>query len=298
MVSIAQLGYLGLSVSDLDGWERFAQEILGLQSNGRNPDGSLSLRMDEYYQRFILYPNGDDDLAYYGWEVTDGKELQALAAQLEAAGVEVRAGTEDESRARRVVELIKFKDPNGVASEAFYGPLQSFERPFKSPRPISGFVTGTMGLGHTILMVDNLERSIEFYRDVLGMRLSDFVDLDLGGKRINIPFFHCNRRHHTIALIAPPKPRKRLNHIMLQLKSLDDVGATYYLCQERSVPLVMTLGRHTNDHMVSFYLRTPSGFAIEYGWGAREVDDRIWHVQSHRAGSIWGHIPASQEGLL
>lgn len=76
---------------------------------------------------------------------------------------------------------------------------------------------------------------------------------------------------------------------MLQLQSLDDVGATYDLCQTQEVPIAMKLGKHTNDHMVSFYLRTPSGFNVEYGWGAREVDDSIWQVQVHTAGSIWGH---------
>jgi len=49
------------------------------------------------------------------------------------------------------------------------------------------------------------------------------------------------------------------------------------------------LGRHTNDHMLSFYMRTPSGFEVEYGWGARTVDDAAWHVQRHQAPSIWGH---------
>ena len=76
---------------------------------------------------------------------------------------------------------------------------------------------------------------------------------------------------------------------IIQAKSLDDVGSTYYLCQDQKVPITMNLGRHTNDHMVSFYLRTPSGFAVEYGWGAREVDDGIWQVQLHTSGSIWGH---------
>jgi hypothetical protein len=45
----------------------------------------------------------------------------------------------------------------------------------------------------------------------------------------------------------------------------------------------MNLGKHTNDHMVSFYLRTPSGFNVEYGWGAREMDDATWQVQVHTA---------------
>jgi extradiol dioxygenase len=102
-------------------------------------------------------------------------------------------------------------------------------------------------------------------------------------------FYHSHPRHHSLAFIESPKVDKRLNQFMLQAKSLDDVGSTYYLCQDREVPITMTLGRHTNDHMTSFYLQTPSGFAVEYGWGAREVDDTTWQVQMHTSGSIWGH---------
>lgn len=76
---------------------------------------------------------------------------------------------------------------------------------------------------------------------------------------------------------------------MLQVQSIDDLGVAYDLCQDHGVPINRGLGRHTNDHMVSFYVRTPSGFEVEYGWGARTVDDRTWQVQMHHSGSIWGH---------
>ena len=122
------------------------------------------------------------------------------------------------------------------------------------------------------------------------MRISDFVNISPAPKvKIKVGFFHCNPRHHTIAFAQMPGMSKRLHHFMLQLQSLNDVGTTYDLCQAQEVPIVMKLGKHTNDHMVSFYLRTPSGFNIEYGWGAREVDDATWQVQVHTAGSIWGH---------
>ena len=132
MASVTQLGYLGLSVSDVNEWERFATQILGLQANGRDDDGSLFLRMDEYHHRFIVHPNGNDDLAYMGWEVTDEQALQAMIEQLRAAGVEVRQGTQAEVETRRVAGLIRFQDPSGMASEIFYGPLVNFERPFQS----------------------------------------------------------------------------------------------------------------------------------------------------------------------
>src|SRR2546422_11145519 len=92
MVSVTQLGYLGLSVSNVDEWERFATQILGLQANGREADGSLFLRMDEYHHRFIVHPTGKDDLAYIGWEVATEEALQAMVAQLTAAGVAGAAG--------------------------------------------------------------------------------------------------------------------------------------------------------------------------------------------------------------
>lgn len=290
MTSVTQLGYLGINVRDIAAWERFATEVLGLAVNGRGNDGSLFLRMDEYHHRFLIHPTGKDDLAYIGWEVATEEAMASMAERLQRAGVEVRPGTSAEAEARRVAGLITFADPSGIASEVFYGPLVNFEKPFQSPRPISGFKTGEMGLGHFVLAVDDLERSIHFYRDVLGMRISDLVRFEMTpGVRSTFAFFHCNPRHHTLAFwAAPQKPAQRLRHFMLQLKSLDDVGATYYLCQDKGL-INRTLGRHTNDHMVSFYMRSPSGFEVEYGWGAREVDDATWQVQMHTAGAVWGH---------
>ncbi len=282
MASITQLGYIGISVSNIEEWEHFATEVLGLQSNGVGDDGNLTLRMDEYSQRFVLSPGGKDDIDYVGFQVTDEPALQEMAEQLRQAGVEVTMGTSDEAKARKVEGLIKFDDPEGTPTEVYYGPPISFDRPFNSPRAISGFVTGEQGLGHVVYHVENLDRAVAFYRDVLGMKISDFIR--------NLVFFHCNPRHHTLALIEGKRP-KRLNHFMVQTQSINDVGATYDLVQDQEIWITRGLGRHTNDHMTSFYMKTPSGFDVEYGWGARTVDDTTWQVQRHENGSIWGHRP-------
>ncbi|HEX3408779.1 MAG TPA: VOC family protein [Candidatus Binataceae bacterium] len=292
MVRVTQLGYLGLTVSKLDEWERFATAVLGLQLAGRTEDGALLLRMDEYHHRFIVSEGDDDDLAFAGWEVPDQPSLAALALQIKAGGIEVESGSAEEAARRGVADLIKFTDPSGTPMEAYYGPLISFENPFRSPRTISGFDTGTMGLGHIVLRVDDAQKSLGFYRDVLGMRISDFIDLKMRRGRptdnIRLTFMHCNPRHHSIAFGAIPVP-KRLLHFMLQVKSIDDVGSTLYAAQDGGAEISASLGRHTNDHMVSFYMRTPAGFEVEYGYGARTIDDSIWKVERHEAPSIWGH---------
>ncbi len=290
MASVSQLGYLGLNVSDLGEWERFATELLGLAVVDKTPQGFF-MRMDEYHHRFIVQQNSDDDVAFIGWEVADQHALQQLERQLNADGVETIHGSAEEARARGVIELLKFKDPSGIPTEAYYGPLMNFREPFKSPRPLSGFETGAMGLGHIVIRVDDAQRSLHFYRDVLGMRISDFVELPPGhrlGRQLSLAFMHCNPRHHSLAFGELPVP-KRLLHFMLQTKTLDDVCSTMYLAQDRGIPITGSLGRHTNDHMVSFYMRSPSGFEVEYGFGARTVDDSTWKVQQHYSGSMWGH---------
>ena len=282
MASVTQLGYVGLSVSNVEEWEHFATEVLGLQSNGIDSDGNLTLRMDEYSHRFIIQPTGKDDIGFVGWQVTDEPALRAMAEQLRQAGIEVSEGSDDEKKSRRVEGFIKFDDPEGTPTEIFYGPPISFDRPFNSPRAISGFVTSEQGMGHVVLHVEDLDRTVKFYRDVLGMKISDFIR--------NLAFFHCNPRHHSLALIEG-KRDKRLNHFMIQAQSMNDVGTTYDMVLDQEMPLTRGLGRHTNDHMTSFYMKTPSGFDVEYGWGARTVDDATWQVQRHEKGSIWGHRP-------
>ena len=71
MASVTQLGYVGIGASNVEEWEHFATDVLGLQSNGIDDEGNLSLRMDEYSHRFIIKPNGKDDVEFVGWQVTD-----------------------------------------------------------------------------------------------------------------------------------------------------------------------------------------------------------------------------------
>jgi 2,3-dihydroxybiphenyl 1,2-dioxygenase len=137
------------------------------------------------------------------------------------------------------------------------------------------------------MSVKSRDQSFQFYRDVIGLELSDWVHPQ-GDTSRTLTFMHCNARHHSLAFLEVDMP-KRLHHFLLEVERLDDVGATHDLCQDRDIPIVISLGRHTNDGMLSFYMETPSGFSVECGWGATEIDARSWRVQQHMSGSIWGH---------
>ncbi|MBV1961837.1 MAG: VOC family protein, partial [Immundisolibacteraceae bacterium] len=241
--------------------------------------------------RIITVADDRDDICLIGWEVLNDKVLETMVERLTAAGVEVSRGSEQQCAAKQVSGLVQFVEPNGIASEIYYGPVVRPEITFNSPRGISGFNAGLQGMGHFVLAVDDYDTTYNFYREVLGMGLSDYLDFEMmPGFRAFVAFLHCNPREHTLAFAQAPAP-KRLLHFMVEASSLDEVGTTYDLCQDKQIPISMTLGRHTNDYMLSFYAKTPSGFDVEFGAGARTVDPETWTVQRHNSVSIWGHRP-------
>lgn len=296
---IEALGYVGLEVSDFDAWRTFACDELGLQWSDRE-DGAVDLRIDDYASRIRLHQGPRDDLAYAGWEVKDAQALATLATRLRAQGIAVEEADAEAAADRRVHELIRFTDPEGNAHEAFYGPLQRTNTPFVSPIG-ARFKTGRQGLGHLVLSCRDKPAMMAFFIDLLGFRLSDHIKTEVvPGRPLEISFMRCNGRHHSLALAPVPIPKK-IVHLMVETTTVDDVGRALDRCMKAGRHLTFTLGRHSNDDMLSFYPLTPSGFDLEYGWGGLEVDDQTWHVLTHHANSAWGHVyqrpprPANRE---
>ncbi len=275
------LGYAGFGSDKLDDWRQFGTSLVGLQAVERGPQ-LLAFRMDDRKQRIVIDRSMADGARFFGWEVADGTALDALAAKLETAHVDVTAGPQALADMRRVRALISFRDPAGNRLEAFHG-AEIDDAPFCPGRSISGFRTGPLGLGHAVLTVDNIDPMMAFYVDVLGFGLSDYMQ-----KPFRAYFFHVNARHHSLALIETGK--NGMHHLMVELFSLDDVGQSYDVALSEPDRVSVTLGRHTNDFMTSFYCKTPSSFMVECGWGGREIDPATWQpVEMQDGPSLWGH---------
>lgn len=274
------LGYAGFGSDKLEDWRHFGTNLVGFEAVERG-NLLLSFRMDDRKQRIVIDRAAGDGSRFFGWEVADAAALDALAARLEGAGVVVSAEPQTLADARRVRALISFHDPAANRLEVFHG-AETDDTPFRPGRSISGFRTGPLGLGHVVLTVANIAPVMAFYVDVLGFRLSDYIE-----KPFRAYFFHVNPRHHSLALIETGN--SGMHHLMVELFSLDDVGQGYdvAIAEDR---VNVTLGRHTNDFMTSFYAKTPSSFMLECGWGGREIDPASWQpVEMTHGPSLWGH---------
>ena len=292
-MTISSLGYLRIAAADVGAWREYGVKVLGMvEGAGTDPD-ALYLRMDDFPYRLVVVPGERDHLAASGWECANAAELDDIRRRLDGAGVPYKEGTAEELAERRVDGLITFEDPCGSRLEVFHGIALEHRR--LVPPYGHRFVTGEQGLGHVVLSTTDDEASLRFYRDVLGFRLRDsmrfapeVVGRPKDGKPVWLRFFGCNPRHHSLAFLPFPT-ESGIVHLMIEVASADDVGLCHDRALRRKVPMSATLGRHVNDLMLSFYMKTPGGFDIEYGCEGRAVDDETWVARESTAVSLWGH---------
>ena len=248
--------------------------------------------MDDRPARVVVRPGAVERLVTVGWEVRDRETWRTVVRQLEDAGAPVKHASAAEADERRVQELVFTEDPSGTQLEVFHGPALVHSKLLTTHG--ARFVTGGQGLGHVVLPTTNAEAAYEFYTQVLGFRSRGAFRLPPGlpgappDGRSFVRFLSCNERHHALAL-APWPQDNGIIHFMLEVTELDDVGMALDRLYKRAFPLSSTLGRHSNDEMVSFYVATPSGFDIELGCFGRRVKEDGYTAEDITRDSTWGH---------
>lgn len=296
-MKVKSLGYVVIETRDLASWSRFATEILGLMPAPSPRDDVLLFRMDDRPFRFWIQRGERDAFVQPGWEFATAAAFDAAVERLRAAGRPVELASPAEARERQVTALARSSDPAGYGMEFYHGRVLDY-LPFNSPAGVSRFVTGeagAMGLGHVVLAALNFDEVHAFYKTVLGLGDTDLGRFYLAGGGADDPgvafaFLHAdNNRHHSLALGQLPPNESRLVHMMVEVATVDDVGRALERAQKNGVRISSTLGRHVNDKMLSFYIRSPSGFDIEYGCHGLQIDPATWITTTSLPVSDWGH---------
>lgn len=281
---IESLNYLGFNSPKIQEWSRFGPEVIGLEiADDQWGDGSLRFRMDDAAYRIAIHPGNEDEFAYIGWGVSGPTELAAALSVINGAGFKINEADDALLKIRGVADMFWFNDPFGVRQEISWGQLNA-RRPFRPGRAHNGFVTGQGGLGHIALLVPEIKEAEKFYVDVLKFQISDEINSD----GLQMRFYHCNERHHSLAFVQIPG-LSGIHHVMMEVESIDDLGRVMDLADDGKVELTRRLGRHVNDEMVSIYIKTPTKFEIEYGCYARVLSRDSNLPRTYDKGSVWGH---------
>ncbi|MCV7055099.1 biphenyl-2,3-diol 1,2-dioxygenase [Mycolicibacterium gilvum] len=290
MSDIKSLGYVKVQATDLPRWRQFAFGVLGFaQGSGPEPD-ALYLRMDERAARIIVVPGDVDRIVTAGWEVRDRRGLEAVMRALDAAGTPFKELSLAEADARRVEEVIAFEDPAGNSLEVFHGAVLDHS-PVVTPYG-ARFVTGAQGLGHVVIPALDVNGLFDFYTQVLGFKSRGAFRVPTPPEYgpVRVRFLGVNQRHHSLAICPAATVRDpKLVHLMVEVDTLDAVGQALDRVHKDGFQLSSTLGRHTNDKMVSFYVRAPGDWDIELGTEGMLVDESSYTAEEITADSYWGH---------
>jgi 2,3-dihydroxybiphenyl 1,2-dioxygenase len=287
-----ELGYVGVEVPDPGSLAPFFGEVVGLVPGEPIGGGASTWRNDARAHRIIVQPGPANDAAFVGFEATDDGAFDAVTTRLASSGYDVSGGTDRDLAARRVKRLARTIAPWGIPMEIVLG-LEDASTPFASPLTPGGFLTDAVGFGHVVFATTAFDESHDFLVRGLGMAQSDWLEMDIAaGVQLEVRFYHCNERHHSVALAkAPFELPQKLHHLMFETNVRDDVGAAFDRVWATDLTIANGLGRHDNDGMFSFYVVSPAGFQVEVGHGARAISDPWKDDRRYDRISAWGHQP-------
>lgn len=286
--TIKELSYIGIEASDLDAWSGYLGHLLGAMP-AREEENIRTFRLDEYVHRHIITKGPKNDISFAGYDCGSDTDLDEVVVLLRAKGHDVTEGDEALCAERGVRRLFWTLDPEGIRVELISG-LQRAAQPYANDLNRHGFLTQQGGAGHMFLLCSpgGMGKMLDFYGD-LGFKISDHIKEEVAPEVfLDATFTHCNGRHHTLAFAETPAPFK-LHHFLIENNSREDVGWAWDRITKAEVPIMLTLGMHSNDEMFSFYSHSPSGVGVEFGWGGVIIDDDTWEVAQYDSISKWGH---------
>jgi catechol-2,3-dioxygenase len=116
------------------------------------------------------------------------------------------------------------------------------------------------GLGHVGVFVQDMPTMIDFYRDFLGLQLTNRASDD------RIVFFsaHPETEHHELALVKSPDGQKtHAQQISWRVGSLADLKAFHTQIKERGLPISRVV---SHGNAFGCYFDDPEGNRLEVYW--------------------------------
>ena len=126
-------------------------------------------------------------------------------------------------------------------------------------------------IGHVVLMVRDLEKSVKFYTKVLGFRVSDVYPPSMVPGRM--VFMRCAADHHGVALVGGAKEASNsneLNHMAFEVSTIDEVFSARDHLEKHEVK-ISYLGRRRAGCQVAVEFFDPDDHMLEIYWGIDQI---------------------------
>lgn len=280
MLHIAKIGYAGFDTPDVDAMLAYYTQVIGLTLVERGDDGAAYLRSVLDHHTIVLYPSTQRRLRHTAFQIEGGQSLKEVAQELREQGIHVEVQTDSQPG---VPELLQFADPEGNTLQ-LYANIEHVSSGFQG----TGIVPEK--LGHLAMAVHDVKKCADFYQNVLGFRVSDWIE-DF------FVFMRCNSDHHTANFLR--SKYQKMHHIAFQLQDWAHVQMACDHLSKHHIPLLWGPGRHGAGHNIFTYHHDPDKHIVEL---FTELDvmlnedlgyfePRPWHEEFPQRPKVWKESP-------
>jgi catechol 2,3-dioxygenase-like lactoylglutathione lyase family enzyme len=268
MSRVTEIRYVGYGVPDLETERAFYRDVWGLREVATQ-SGMVHFAAEGHDELFVvrLRPSAEKRIDVIALAAESRADVGALHEKVKAAGCRIIFEPRDlqgvgEGYGFRFFSADGF--PFEISSDVQRGSARDMQRWEGIPQKIS----------HIVLHSPDHKAAVDFFVDVLGFKVSDWLG-DF------MCFLRCNEWHHRIAFLPGPSC---LNHVAYDLLSVDDMMRGIARLKKKGVEIAWGPGRHTAGNNTFSYFVTPNGFAVEYTSELERVDEQTWNAQVYKPG--------------
>ena len=256
MRKIARLAYAAFETPDMDAQVDYYRRIMGLTLVERTAEAAyLSATIDHH--TVVLRPGAAPRCTRFGMQLSAAADLGSLARDLAAMGV---AAERRRDAQPGVPEQVSFADPDGVAIDVFADHVPAGHK-------ASGAGISPIKLGHVASNVTDVNRTVAFYEQALGMVVSDWIG-DF------FAFMRCGPDHHTVNFVQGK--RAKMHHVAFEVQDFGAIKDTSDFLAMAGLPIIWGPVRHGPGHNIATYHRNPDNQIVELFCELdRVVDDRL-----------------------
>ena len=275
MIAVRRLGHATLTTPDIERQIAYYTEVVGLVPIARGVNRAV-LATRQGLEAIALEPGPPNALSRLALQVAPGSDLDALARALSEEGI----ATERRSDiSPGITDALVFTDPKGTAIEIF----SEYAFADYDGRPAG---IAPIKLGHVAYRVRDVRRVVGFYTDVLGFRVSDWLD-------DTFAFLRCGPDHHTVNFVFDEVPQ--LHHIAFEVKDWAEILRACEWLAGNGIQLVWGPGRHIIGHNIAIYHRNADKVRVEFFCEMDQMKDetlgyfdpRPWHQDRPQRPKVW-----------
>lgn len=279
LIKTKTLSHLALNVTDIESQTRFYQDMVGLHVQTTDAAGRVYLRCQSDHHVLMLIPANSGGLDHFALDVGGTAELEAAITALEKEGIRLISHDTDNSIGELgQSQACRFLDPDGFVVELVAGMNQV--DPTYGPRVVT-----PLRYGHLTLRVTDLKQSVNFYQDMLGFRISDWLGEDFCWLR-------CTPEHHGLAL-ATHQNAPAMHHFAFHVRDIGELVQQAEHLMRHDRILLYGPGRHGPGQNLFIYFHDEEQNIVEFAadmqriWDEDTYAPKTWDP-NERWSNMWG----------